>query len=162
MIAGGSKANEQQVEEESTGATVAIEERMDLLEAGVQDRQGLGDHRLLGLAQSLCVGEPVANQHRNLRPVGWSHPPGERLDVVLSKRPRALPGGGLWMRRDIPHRRHRKGVDLAHLCQGDQPAASPVSWLDSMPVDPVRCIGVPANLEIFAQLLVADRTTLGQ
>jgi hypothetical protein len=66
------------------------------------------------------------------------------------------------MRCDIPDGGHRKAVDLAHLGQRDEPAVAPVTRLDPLPVNPVGGIGVAADLEVFAELLVADGTALRQ
>jgi hypothetical protein len=52
-------------------------------------------------------------------------------------------------------------VNLTHLGKSDRLATRPIPWLDPVPVDPVRRIGIPTNLQIFAELLVADGATLG-
>lgn len=47
-------------------------------------------------------------------------------------------------------------MDLPDLPQGDQLASTPAARLYPMAVDPTGRIGVPAYLQVFAQLFVAD------
>jgi hypothetical protein len=53
-------------------------------------------------------------------------------------------------------------VDVADFRERQELALGPLAWLDPVPVDPVRSGRVAADLEILAQLLVADRAALGE
>lgn len=73
----------------------------------------------------------------------------------------ALVSGGAGMGSDIPNGLHRKVVDSPDLGQRERLVAL-VLRLDRLVVHPLRNITVTLDLQVLAQLLVADRTTLGQ
>lgn len=88
---------------------------MDLLEPRVQPGQGLWEVGRIDRGQSLGIADPVADEHRDLRPIGRAHTAWERLDVVLPEGAGALFRGGLRVRRHLPDGGHRKRVDLSEL-----------------------------------------------
>jgi hypothetical protein len=53
-------------------------------------------------------------------------------------------------------------MDVANLRKRDQPTVRPAARLDGAAVDPIGGVGVSADLEVFAQLLVADGAPLGE
>src|SRR4051812_42774833 len=66
------------------------------------------------------------------------------------------------MRRDIPRRRHCERVNMPNLSEGDHIAVGPASRPQGVAIDPVSGRRVAANLEVFAQLLIAYRSPFGQ
>ncbi len=69
MTAGGyPKANEQQVEDETTSAAVAIQERVSQLELGMDARQRLGNS-----SESTAWGCPVARTQSDTRAGSSGH-----------------------------------------------------------------------------------------
>ena len=65
------------------------------------------------------------------------------------------------MRSDVPDRPHGELVYLTHLGEGES-LLDLVVGLDRLPVYPFGRIGVPLDLEVLAQLLVADGAALGK
>lgn len=83
-----------------------------------------------------------------------------RADLVLAKRARSLPSGGVRMWRHVPNRRHRHVVDLPHFGQRQERIRpSDLVRADRLPVDPLGCRTVSLYLQVLAEFLVADRQT---
>jgi hypothetical protein len=56
----GSRAARGEDQDEPTGAAVAIQERVDPFEAGVEGCKRLGDGRFVNVAECLGIADPVA------------------------------------------------------------------------------------------------------
>ena len=81
------------------------------------------------------------------------------MDVVAPIVAGSLLVAGTRVWRDVPDRPHRQPVDLADLGQGDE-LGGLVVGLNGLPVDPLRSVPVAADLQVLAQLLLADRASL--
>jgi hypothetical protein len=147
---------EKQIQNQSTGAAVAVEERMNLLKVGVQRGQPLRDGRILSTTELLDFHNPVADKCRHLRPARWVQASGEGLNLMLAKGARPLSVAGLRMWCDVPDRGHCKCVDVPYLGKRDQLAIGPGTWLNALAVHPVRCVGVSTDLVVFAQFPIPD------
>ncbi len=66
------------------------------------------------------------------------------------------------MRRDIPHRLHLHAVHVAYLGQGEDVSARPSVARQTLAIDPLGGIGVPADFHVLRQLFVSDSPPLGQ
>lgn len=66
------------------------------------------------------------------------------------------------MRRHLPHRGHRQGVDVPDLGKRDEVARGPIAGRQPLLVDPLRSIGVAAHLQVLGQLLLPDRPSLDE
>ena len=73
------------------------------------------------------------HEGRNVSPLRWLHASGKRLDVVLAEGTRTFTVGCSWVRCDVPHGRHREGVDVPNLGERDQVAVRPHTWLKAVP-----------------------------
>ena len=104
----------------------------------------------------------LGDRRRNLQPRGRCHALRERLDVVLSKRAGSLPVICLRMRDHIPNRCHRELMDVAQLGNGDEAVIGPLARLYGVSIDRVGGVRVTADLQILAELLVADSAPFRQ
>ena len=156
-------SDQQQVEQQSPGATVAVEERMDPLKAGVQVRQGLHDRRA-DLPPFRNDWASVSQSRISIGTCGHSGgriPPGKG-PMSCSRNEPGAPSGSLAdaARHPIPASSPGSGP-------GAPPASSAMppyqfAGTDRVSVDPVGSIGIASDLEVFAQLLVTHRATLGE
>ena len=53
-------------------------------------------------------------------------------------------------------------VEMPQLGDRNEAATGPLARLNRMSVDPVRRVSVAANLKVFAQLFIPDRTPLSE
>ena len=129
------QADQEEIEDQTTGSSVTVKERMDLLESAVDRRDLLRELRRPG-PETVCVVEPILRLRWYLDPCWWSHASREELDIVLSKGAWCFQGRGLRMRLDVPDRGHGHLVDSTNLGEGHMAAVRPVPWLDRLTVDP--------------------------
>ena len=109
------EADQQEIEQQATGASIAVEERVDLLEACVEPCERLRDRRPRPPPRSACASasQSCISAGTSVHG-GWPHPAGKRLDVVLAKRARA------------PRRRSPAGA-----ARRPRPASSPARGRDA-------------------------------
>jgi hypothetical protein len=79
------ETNQQQVENEATGPSVPVQERVNLLEACVQSGEPLWDVGVPSRVQRSYIGDPGVHEGWYLGPCWRAHPRGERRDVVLAE-----------------------------------------------------------------------------
>jgi len=157
---GVAESDQHEVEQQPPRSSVAVEERVDLLEAVVGRRHRL--HRPCGRAELVETVDPIADRGRHLRPREWCHPPGEGLNFVLAKAARAFAVGGVRVRCHIPGRAESHPVDLSHLGHGQQRSVEPSPRLERLAVDPLGGGGVATHLHVLPQLLIPNRDTVGE
>src|SRR5207249_2649050 len=91
------------------------------------------------------------------------HATGEGTDVVLPERARPFAWMQIVRGRMQPSGLYDELVDLTELGQVDALAGGPIlQLLNSLCVHPLSRLRVSLDLEIFRQLLVADRPTLAE
>jgi hypothetical protein len=120
---------------------------MDPFEPTVQRGEVFGQGRF-AWPELVDLVDPSADLGWYEGPGDRRHPPGERVDVVLSEVARSFPIGRVVMGRDVPHRRHEDAVDVTQLGQREDLAGRPGFRTDPLAVDPIGGIGIPADLHV--------------
>ena len=149
--------DQDQVEDQPSGAAVAVEKRVNLLETAMDLGEGFGKDRSAGF-EGVHTVYPACHLRGDERPGDGGHAAGEWMDVVLPEAP-----GGLARRRvgvgcNAPGGSHGCPVNLPHLRERqDAAGVRETGRGDGLPIDPVGCIGVALYLQVLAELLVADR-----
>ena len=111
-------------------------------------------------AEPLDTGDPVRHAGRHLGP-GWGlHAARERPDVVPPPVTGAFAGRRGGVRRGLPGGSDHEHVDVADLAEGEERTGRPATRSEGLPVDPPGGRGVPLNLEVLPQFLVADGAAL--
>ncbi len=115
-----------------------------------------------GLRNAADIGDPFAHRTRDINPGRWRHSAGKPGYFVLPETSGRLTFRCGRMRRDIPHRLHRHAVHVAYLGQGEDVSARPPVARQTLAIDPLGGIGVPADFHVLRQLFVPDSPPLGQ
>jgi hypothetical protein len=162
------EADEQQVEHQSSGAAVAVDERVDTLETAVQVSQPNGDvvggytGRLDGLPETVGGLHPLVDLGRHVRPGGRHHAARKGFDVVATEGARPFVGAGVRVRAHLPHCGHREVMHVANLGDGHEVLPPPVTGLDCLAVHPASGLAIAQDLEVVAQILGTDGSALVQ
>lgn len=101
-----SESDKNQIGEQSSGPSVAVEERVNLFKPRVPARHRLGNGRII-VRNRFDFSNPVKHQSGYFWVVRRSHTSGERLDVVPAPASRRFVIERLRVRSYLPHLCHR-------------------------------------------------------
>ena len=155
--------DEEEVQDQAARSPVAVEERMDLLEAGVEDRERLGDRSLrLPSRSALPRRSSRASRPARRSIAGGCMPPGNGSMSCSRNEPgpsRSVACGcGATSQTGVIASAWTWRTSASEI---RSPSDHAPGWRP-VAVNPVGGRGVAADLEVLAQLLVADRSTLGE
>src|SRR6266536_84311 len=155
------KAYEDEVGQEPSRPTVSVQEWMYPLELGVDFCERLRE-RPLGAGQFTHALHPVGDECRNVWPIRRLHTTPERGDPMAAEGARPLVWGRIRGRRHLPDLGHGEHVYVTHLSKADEVTGGPLTWSQALLIHPLGSIGVAADLQVLRELLVPDRSALGQ
>ena len=145
---------EHQVEQKTSGPTVAVDEGVNALEFAVQSRQ-LGRNVLSGdpgrpdrRAEGVDDFRPALDLGRDVALGGWGHTAREGVDVVPPEGARPVVGTGVQVRGHLPHLGHRHMMRVRHLRNGEEGVPYPVAGFNGLGVHPAGGLAVPEHLEV--------------
>src|SRR2546421_7563067 len=149
------EADKDEVQDESSGSSISVNEGVDSLKFVVDPPEFLWDRpvKLLGrdsLARLAHVSNPGVGPGWNQGPRRRNHAGRERMDVVLPEVAWALLLGRLGMRGDVPNQGHGRVMDMADLLEGEEVAFLPLPRFECLSVHPLSGLSVPPDLHVLA------------
>ena len=155
------ESNKDQVEEEATRPSIAIEKWVDSFEMTVGRRQHLDGTGGPRNAADIC--DPFAHRGRDFNPRGWSS---FRSETGQSRAPAPLPP--LHAPSLLEEEPTSQTSCIAMWCtwrisvKVEDISVRPAIAPQTLAIDPLGCVGITAHFQVFGEFIVPDRPSLRQ